>query len=112
MKKLIYLLSITVALTIFSSSNASAKTLSSGATVSSAVPGVMCDLLGDILGSIFGNNNNHSGSGGSGSGGSGGNSGSTQLPINGGVEFLMIAGAIIGIATVQRHKIVKTAAQK
>ncbi|MGN6178745.1 MAG: hypothetical protein ACTHNW_06170 [Mucilaginibacter sp.] len=107
MKKLIYLFSIAIALTIFTSTSASAQTL----TPSVKAPGVMCDFLSDLLAALFGNNSNNTTTTTTTSGGSNcNNTPSTQLPINGGVEFLMIAGVIIGIVTVQRDKTAKTAA--
>jgi hypothetical protein len=110
MKKLIYLLSITIALTVFTSVNASAKTLAPfNNNTATVAPGVMCDLVGDILGLLGGGSNSGSNSG-SNCPPANGNGGSTALPINGSVEFLMIAGAIIGIATVQRYKIAKNTA--
>lgn len=115
MKKLIYLFSITIALTIFTSVNASAQTLPSN-TATITAPGVMCDFFTDWLNAIFGNSGNNntsgnstSGSTTSGSTNSGSTSGSTQLPINNGVVFLMIAGAAIGVVTLQRYKVAKTA---
>ncbi|MGN6178744.1 MAG: hypothetical protein ACTHNW_06165 [Mucilaginibacter sp.] len=75
MKKLIYLLSITIALTVITSANAKADDRSHD------------DHEGDSCGTP-----------------------STQLPINGGVEFLMVAGVVIGIVTVQKYKTVKTTA--
>lgn len=104
MKKLIYLFSITVALTIFTSVNASAKTSTLPANAASVAPGVMCDLFSDIWGIIFGtgstgtNNNNHGNT----------TTGSTQLPINNGVVFLTIAGIVIGVTTLKRYKVANT----
>jgi|GEM_PF-4511955 hypothetical protein len=47
------------------------------------------DLLGDLLGGLFGNNNNTQG---------------TNLPINGDAIYLMIAGLAIGIVAVKKVK--------
>lgn len=113
MKKLVYLFSITVALTVFTSASASAQTLSSPAVTQSA-PGVMCDFLSDLLGWLFGGSSSSStttttttSSPATGSSNAA-STPSTQLPINGGVVFLMAAGVIIGITTVQRRKATKT----
>jgi len=111
MKKLIYLLSITVVLTVFTSVSANAQTLTSSSNTTSVAPGVMCDFLSDLLNALFGNSGSTTTNNGNITTNSGStcNTGSTQLPINGGVEFLMAAGVIIGIVTVQRYKAVKTA---
>lgn len=110
MKKLIYLFSITVALSVFSV-NANAQTTSSATTTHVAAPGVMADFLSDLLGAIFGNGGSSSG-GNTGSGSTGTTNGSTQLPINNGVVFLFIAGAAIGVVTVYKYKVAKTVSQK
>jgi hypothetical protein len=107
MKKLIYLFSITIALTLFTSVSANAQTLAPSAT---KAPGVMCDFLSDLLSMFFGSSTNTtSTTTTTTNSGSTCGSTSTQLPINGGVEFLMIAGVIIGVVTVQRYKTVKPA---
>jgi len=76
MKKLIYLFSITIALTVFTSVKAKAD----DGSYSDDHEGSTC-----------------------------GSTSTTQLPINGGVEFLMVAGVVIGIVTVQKYKTAKTA---
>jgi len=105
MKKLVYLFSITIALSIFTSASASAQTLAP----SVKAPGVMCDFLSDLISAFFGGSTNNTSTTTTNSGSNCGSTSTTQLPINGGVEFLMAAGVIIGIVTVQRYKTVKPA---
>jgi hypothetical protein len=52
------------------------------------------DIIGDLLGGLFGNNNNNNNN----------NNQGTNLPINGNAVYLMIAGLSIGIITVRKAK--------
>jgi hypothetical protein len=101
MKKLIYLFSITIALSVLTSVSAKAATTITSYS-SSSDQSLLSDLL-DLLG--FGGNSN---SGSSYSGSNHNNSGTTagtQLPINNGVVFLLIAGVTIGITTVRKYRV-------
>jgi len=102
MKKLIYLPSIIFALTVFTAVSANAQSWSSQ----------------NDQGQNQNDQDNQDGHSNQGNHGDqddhnhghddGGDSSSTQLPINGGVEFLMVAGLIIGIIAVKRYKTAKT----
>jgi hypothetical protein len=97
MKKNLYLFAIMFfALTLFVSAPAKAVSSNSNNNSDSLVGGIL-NLLG--LGSNNNNNNNNKDK----------HKTSTALPINNGVEFLMIAGVIIGITSVNKAKKLKTA---
>jgi ABC-type Zn2+ transport system substrate-binding protein/surface adhesin len=103
MKKLLYLFSITIALTAFTSISANAQAWSSENNQDQNDQGNQDD------------HGNHGNQGDQDDHGHGhgrdddGGTSSTQLPINGGVELLMAAGVIIGVVAVQRYKAVKPA---
>jgi hypothetical protein len=106
MKKLICLFSFTLLLTA-SSLTASAST---GTTTTNGGDNLITSIL-DLLGLGGSGSGSGSTSGSTTTANGGGTCSSTQLPINNGIVFLMIAGVAIGIVTLKKNN-VKTAELK
>jgi hypothetical protein len=99
MKKLIYLFAITIALNVFTSVSAKAATSTTSSNNDQNLITEILDWLG-LGGSSSSNSYSNNSSSNNNS-----NSASTQLPINNGIVYLLIAGVTIGIVTVKKYKV-------
>lgn len=107
MKKLIHLLSIAIALTVFIASSASAQT--DNGLGNNGQNNGQSNQDGQGTDNGVGNDGQNNGHGNHGHGQDDGSDTSTQLPINGGIVFLMIAGITIGVVAVKKNTAVKPA---